>query len=315
MSGRPPVAERLARLLAIVPWVAAHDGPPVSEVCERFAVSEEDLLGDLELLFLCGVFPFTPDALIEVDVADGRVWIRFADYFRRPLRLSASEGLALLGAGRALLGLPGADPDGLLASAIDKLGSVLGVDPDGALEVHLGGAEEEVLATVRAAAATRHKLAIEYYSSGRDEWGRRVVAPWHAFSSAGQWYVRGWCEQAGGERLFRVDRIRSAQALGESFERPAGAGESTETFRPDRDVTAVELDVAAEAGWVAEQYPTESVVAAPDGHLTVRLAVGERAWLERLLLRTGPAVVVRAPAELSDAGAVAARRLLRRYET
>ncbi len=103
---RPAAQDRLARLLAVVPWVAARDGPVIAEVCQRFQVTEQDLLDDLDLLFLCGVYPFTPDALIEVDVADGRVWIRFADYFRRPLRLTAPEGLALL---ERRLGAPARD--------------------------------------------------------------------------------------------------------------------------------------------------------------------------------------------------------------
>ena len=63
----------IGRLLAIVPWVAAHDGPEVAEVCRRFEVEETELLDDLGLLFLCGVHPFTPDVLIDVDVDDGRV--------------------------------------------------------------------------------------------------------------------------------------------------------------------------------------------------------------------------------------------------
>ena len=118
---RASAEDRLGRLLAIVPWVAAHDGPEVAEVCRRFGVREEELLEDLNLLFLCGIHPFTPDVLIDVDVADGRVWIRMADYFRRPLRLSPQEGLALVSAGTALLSVPGADPDGALATALAKL--------------------------------------------------------------------------------------------------------------------------------------------------------------------------------------------------
>ena len=65
---RPSSAQRLARLLAVVPWVVAHDGPTVSEVCERFRISERELIADLNLLFMCGVYPYTPDALIEVDL-------------------------------------------------------------------------------------------------------------------------------------------------------------------------------------------------------------------------------------------------------
>ena len=56
---------------------------------------------------MCGVYPYTPDALIEVDLDGGRVWVHFADWFRRPLRLNAPEGLALVAAARAILGMPG----------------------------------------------------------------------------------------------------------------------------------------------------------------------------------------------------------------
>src|SRR5690348_10058873 len=117
---------RLGRLLAIVPWIAAHDGPSLEEVSRRFGVAEKDLVTDLNLLFMCGVYPFTPDVLIDVNIADGRVWISMADYFRRPLRLNAQEALALASAGRTFLALPDADPVGPLASALDKLDGALG---------------------------------------------------------------------------------------------------------------------------------------------------------------------------------------------
>ena len=98
---RPSSAQRLSRLLAVVPWVVAHDGPTVSEVCERFGISERELMADLNLLFMCGVYPYTPDALIEVDIDGGRVWVRFAEWFRRPLRPDPPEGLALVAAAPA----------------------------------------------------------------------------------------------------------------------------------------------------------------------------------------------------------------------
>ena len=103
--------DRLQRLLAVVPWVAARDGPRLADVAARFGCREDELVDDLQLLFLCGLHPYTPDMLIDVDIADGRVWIRYADYFARPLRLTPAEGLGLLAAGRTLLATPGADPD------------------------------------------------------------------------------------------------------------------------------------------------------------------------------------------------------------
>ena len=91
--------DRLRRLLALVPWVAAHDGPTVDEVCTRFGCTEQELVEDLDLLFLCGLYPYTPDVLIETDIADGRVWIRYAEYFSRPLRLTPDEGARAAGEG------------------------------------------------------------------------------------------------------------------------------------------------------------------------------------------------------------------------
>jgi proteasome accessory factor C len=308
---RVPAQDRLGRLLAIVPWVASHDGPRVSEVCARFGVNEDELLADLDLLFLCGVYPFTPDTLIEVDVSDGRVWIRFADYFRRPLRLTAPEGLALVSAGSTLLAMPGGDPDGALASALAKLETVLGVSSDGAVDVELGAVPSGVLETVRATAEAHRKVRIDYYSFGRDHRSTRVVQPWRVFNAAGQWYLSAWCESAVGERLFRLDRVAAADALDDRFEPPAEAQSPTQLFHPDPEAPVAVLDLAPPAGWIAEQYPNEGVTVRPDGRLRVILRVGERAWFERLLLRAGSA------AELVDGdvtvGPAAAERILRRY--
>jgi proteasome accessory factor C len=308
---RAPAGARLGRLLAVVPWVASHDGPTVREVCERFGVAERDLLADLDLLFLCGVHPFTPDTLIEVDVADGRVWIRFAEWFRRPLRLTPPEGLALASAGSTLLAMPGGDLDGALATALAKLETVLGVATGDALDVELGAVAPAVLQAVRAAVDAGRKVHIDYYSFGRDERTRRVVQPWRVFAAAGQWYLTGWCELARGERLFRLDRVRAATVLDDRFEPPAPPEGPTRLFHPDLAAPVVVLDLGPEARWVAEQYPNEGVEVRPDGRLRVTLRVGERAWLERLLLRAGPAatVVEGDPTIVVDA----ARRILRAY--
>lgn len=309
---REPADVRLGRLLAIVPWVSAHDGPTVEEICRRFGVEEKDLLADLNLLFMCGVHPFTPDVLIDVNVADGRVWISMADYFRRPLRLNPQEGLALASAASAFLEVPGADADGALATARDKLLTVLGVGADEGLEVELGEIPSELLTTVRAAAESHQKVEIEYYSFGRDGHSRRVVQPWRVFNSAGQWYVAGWCELARAQRLFRLDRVTSAERTGETFDPPAMDEDiSPEVYHPAPDDPVMVLDLDPAVQWIAEQYPVENVTPRPDGVLRVTIRSGQRAWLERLLLRAGTAArVVEGDRTIAPD---AAARLLSRY--
>jgi proteasome accessory factor C len=331
---RPGAAERLNRLLAIVPWIVAQDGPTVEEVCERFGVSERDLIADLNLLFMCGVYPYTPDTLIEVDVDDGRVWVRFADWFKRPLRLTPPEGLALVAAARAILGLPqpgtttgvpgaggpsnGAeqhrlparDERGALATALAKLEMVLGAGGEEALDVELGLASADVLRTFQLSCSDRRKVLVDYYSFGRDETGERVIQPWRLFSSGGHWYLLAWCEKVEDKRLFRVDRVRSAISLDEHFDPPGSLG-PVSVYEGSPDDPLVVLDLAPGARWIADQYPNEGVVDHGDGNIRVRLRTSSRAWLERLLLRAGPDATVVSGAE----GVVpaAARRLLSVY--
>ncbi len=310
---RPSAGERLERLLAIVPWVVAQDGPTVKETCERFAISERDLIADLNLLFMCGVYPYTPDALIEVDIDGGRVWVRFADWFRRPLRLTPPEGLALVAAARALLGVPrpGApDEPGALASAVSKLEMVLGAGGEEALDVELGAASAEVLRTLQCAGSEHRKVLVDYYSFGRDEVGERVVRPWRLFSSGGHWYLLAWCEKVADRRLFRVDRARSAALLDEHFDPPDDVGPVT-VYEGRPEDPLVVLDLAPGAHWVAERYPNEGTVDMGDGIVRARLRVSSKAWLERLLLRAGPDATVVSGAE--GVLPAAARRLLGVY--
>jgi predicted DNA-binding transcriptional regulator YafY len=310
---RPSAAERLERLLAIVPWVVAQDGPTVAETCERFGISERDLIADLNLLFLCGVYPYTPDALIEVDIDGGRVWVRFADWFRRPLRLTPPEGLALVAAARALLGVPapGAPDDrGALSSALSKLEMVLGAGGEEALEVELGTASAEVLRTFQLAGSEHRKVLVDYYSFGRDEVGERVVRPWRLFSSGGHWYLLAWCEKVADRRLFRVDRVRSAALLEGNFDPPDDLGPIA-VYEGSPEDPLVVLDLAPAAQWVIERYPNEGTVDLGDGNIRVRLRASSKAWLERLLLRAGPDATVVSGAE--GVLPAAARRLLEVY--
>src|SRR5262245_25901936 len=104
---------RLRRLLLLLPWLMERGQVPVAEATERFAVSEAQLIADLELVAMCGLPPYV-DELIDVFIDDGVISVGIPRLFTRPLRLTAREGFALLAAGRAAMAVPGADPTGPL---------------------------------------------------------------------------------------------------------------------------------------------------------------------------------------------------------
>ena len=317
---RATAGDRMKRVLSMVPWLVAHPGVAVADAAARFGISEAELLDDLNVVWLVGLPPYTPDNLVDVVIEDGRVWIHYADFFKRPLKLTPPQALALLVSSDGLASVPGADADGALPRALAKLADALGLDTADRVDVDLGGGDAETLAVLRDAAAAGTEVEIDYYSYNRDAETTRRIAPWRVFADAGAWYVDAWCHLAEGERLFRIDRVAATRPTGEvSAQRPpADAGDAV--FHPDDRHPRVELELAPDAMWVTEYYPTEAVTPVDDGGARVVLAVTGTAWLERLLVRLGPSVrsiaVLGDPTgdgDLTAVGADAAARVRARY--
>ena len=314
---RPSATDRLGRILAMVPWIASQDRPRIDDVCARFDISREELVADLDVVFVVGLYPYTPDNLIEVDIDDDRVSINYTNFFERPLRLSRDEALALLAAGVASAAQPGHDPEGPLARGLAKVAGVLGIDLDDDLGVVLADDELDTLAVLDEAIDGGQVLHIGYFSHARNAQTERDIEPRGRFATDGAWYLDAYCRETGEQRVFRVDRITSLTVTAEGFD-PAGPSVADRTalasFEPTDSVPRVTIEVPPSGSWVAEQYPVDAVEDLADGRRRVTLAVTARPWLERLLLRLGPdATVVDAPADLADAGPSVAARLLAVY--
>lgn len=312
MSAQERSQDRLQRMLALVPWILANPGATLAELATRFDIEETQLEQDLELLPMCGLPPYTADRLIDVWVGDdGAVSIRLAEYFERPLRLTPAEGVALLAAGRTLLAVPGSDPAGPLARALEKLERTLGAT--GGITVDVGGANHVEL--LRAAADDGRQLEIEYYTFARDEMTTRVVDPVRVFHAFGAWYLAAYCHRAESDRLFRVDRVRAVRETGVAVPpRPAAADDGGLVYRPSPDDMRVRMRLGRAGTWVAENLPIEARKELRGGQVEVVLAVSGAAFLERLALGLGPDAEVVAPDEARAMVGAAARRILSRYE-
>gem|GEM_PF-6716493 len=205
--------DRLRRLLAIIPWVAGSDGVDITAIVDRFDYPRDELLEDLkEVVWFVGVHPFTYDCLLEMTVDDERLWIRYGDWFRRPMKLDTAEIVALHAAGRSVAALADGDEMGPLERALTKLSAGLAVGGDKVVEVRLGSGFRDLLDQIQDAMARSTALEIDYYSYGRDSAGTRLVEPHRYHADKGHWYMSGYCHEAGGQRMFRLDRISRAGA-------------------------------------------------------------------------------------------------------
>jgi proteasome accessory factor C len=308
VPSRLPAEARLRRLLAILSWLSRKGRARISDIAVRFDMTEEEVVAELELAACCGLPPYTPDQLMELVVDDDEVEADLGPELARPRRLTAAEGFTLAASARAILAVPGADPDGALGRALLKLDSVLGSQER--LSVDLD--DPEHLGQVREAAAAGQQLRIAYYSAASDRTSERTVDPRHVFSSGGHWYLDAYCHRAGAGRHFRVDRIEAVEPTGETFP-PDRSPPPTTVFDPGPEVPVATVVLPGTARWLIEALPVRSLREERGGRLRVELAVGGPAWLARLLLRAGPGSRVVSPRALAAEVSEAARSVLAVY--
>jgi proteasome accessory factor C len=293
----------------MLPWVIANPGNTVQEVCERFGYTPRQLAADLNLVFVCGLPGYGPGDLMVAFIDDDEVVVEMADYFSTAVRLSAPEALTLLAAGMAVLSA-GQGPTAL-RSGVDKLQRLLLPESEDALVVDL--AEPGLVGELRRAAAGGTVVHIVYTALSSGSTTERDIEPWSVFSTMGNWYVVAHCRLAGGERVFRIDRIQEANLTGDTFEPPAEPPPPEVRYSPGVDDVEATIRLSPAAQWITEYYPVE-IVSTDDQSTMVRFSASDPLVIARLLLRLGPAAVLIEGPEVAAAKRELRERILTRYD-
>jgi proteasome accessory factor C len=328
--------DQVARLLTLVPYLHAHGGEVrLDRAAVALGVDPDQLLGDLKVLFMCGLPGGFPDDLIDVDLdalegpdgvhTDGVIRVSNADYLKRPLRLSPTEASAVIVALRALRNGAKDDTREVVDRALGKLeaaaaqGSATGsaargvqIDPgENAVDTDLA-----LLASQLQGAADRgRQVRLSYYVPSRDEQSERVVDPRGVVSADGHLYLDAWCHSAEAPRLFRLDRIDRAEVTDDPVETPQEGPRDLGDgiFSQSSDVTPVTLLLEPQARWMMSYYPVEDIQELDQDRTQVVLLVADERWLTRLMLRLAPHATVISPPAYAEAFQSAAQRALRLY--
>jgi proteasome accessory factor C len=304
------VAQKLRRLLYIVPYVAKHpEGVAVDQLARMLNTERDELLADLELLSQVGPPDGDPGEYLLVSVDEGRVFVDLAHRLTRPLRLTAAEGCSLLLGLRSLRESGIAPFDAAMQSAEKKLLIALGRDareaeslatstivaePDAAVATHL-----RALVT---AAKRKERVEIDYAAVSRAQAERRPIDPYGIVHHAGEWYVIGHCGKRGDVRTFRIDRIAALRTTGERFEIPATF--DLEAYRRERlyvpsadSVTVrVRLDPLAVTR-TGVNWPVGEVTMHDDGSAELLVDCDGFEWVTSWVLQLGRHARIEAPAE------------------
>ena len=322
MSTQPRMvtsAERLRRLLALVPYVATRRVVGLAETAATFGMTERELIDDLNLAWCVELRAPEPYCPIDLSYEDGEISISQAESIVRPLRLAADEASALLVALR-MLAETGGDRDAvnrLIAKIETAAGAAGAASSQVTIQQFDSPRVRAVAAKLSGALTAGRRVHLRHYVWSRDEDTERDVDPMRLLVVEGRTYLEGWCRRAESVRLFRLDRVLSVDVLDVPAEVPEEAEPrdvDAGLFRPSETDVLAELELGPEARWVAESYPCESVTDLPDGRLRIGLRTPDTTWVRRLALRLGEDARVVSPPELADDIRATAAAALAQYD-
>ena len=320
-------AERFARLLALMTRLLAACGEsaeaqiPIAELRSSLNLDKKVLEDDIGLLNLIN---FGGGCYALYAQVDGDTVVvqkeTYGDRFARPARLSPLEAKALLWALEFIGDRLPIEAGGSLSSVRQKVEAVMGESRLPTVELgRTQVANSGVAAAVSHAIREDLLLEIEYWTESRGAITRRTIEPHLLVNARDAWYVVAHCRRAGGQRTFRLDRIRSGLLLEEHFERRP---EITSTgpympwgARPDPGGTVAQSASVwcspSQARWMLEKHASRERFA--DGSVLVEIPYASEDWLVKELLKYQGEAVLFEPVALRRTVTDLADEVLGRY--
>lgn len=316
MAERIPAGQQLTRILQLLPEAARSGGASLSDLAKTTGATEADVVRDFEEVYTRAYYQpggSIDDVQIAIEAKSVSVWT--TGEFRRPIRLGPEESIATALALRVLAAGSPAAAESMLTLA-DRLETSLldrravedarhfGVHP----EALTAGGPYEALA---AGARERRTCRIGYLKSGAAEPESRLMDPYALVHAGGRWYVIAGCHRNAAVRVFRLDRILTAEEEDTPFEIPSDFDPASyiadgRVFHGNDLEMATVRYSARIARAIAEAGP---VTPLDDGSVVVSYAVADRQWLVRHLLEHGADAVVLDPPGIRDLVVAAATAL------
>lgn len=295
------------RVLALLELLQSHGLMSGTELARRLEVDPRTLRRYIQALDTLGI------PVLAERGRDGGY--RLMHGFKLPpMMFTNDEAMALslgLLASRSL-GLDGKAPAG--ESALSKLERVMpdklskrvrAIGETVALDIRRASSTSNaaILATLSAAAQGQQRVHLAYLSP-QQERTERDVDPYGVAFVNGSWYVVGYCHLRQGERAFRIDRVQDAQALPQSFGRPARfdavayMNKAFATLPRAHSVSVLlraELDAAR-----AAIFTTLGVLETVDGGTMLHSQADDLGWMARELARLPFPFTIVKPAALRN---------------
>jgi len=300
-------AAQFRRILLVIPQIADGEEHSLADVATRIGTDIATLQQDLHSLVARYDLPAGFIEGVRIYIGADSVSAQ-SNHLRRPMRLTVSE-LCALELGLAVLrGQRPPDEHAVLDRARKRLQAIIARLPDDPAPNALynvsigeyGGVSH--MATVRAALRSRTKLTIGYRKSGAQTTDDRVVCPYALIAASGMLYLIAHCDRSASIRVFRLDRVQTADATSIPFTLPHDFSVD-DVMRENRVFQGEECELmvvrysARIARWIAER---EGRVPSADGTLVLEHPLADREWGMRHVLQYAADAEVLAPPALRE---------------
>jgi proteasome accessory factor C len=300
MAKKSTPIEKAARMLDLVPYISSHQGVSTDELATEFGISVEELLNDLNSLWMCGDNRFD---LIDLEFESGFVSIRNAETLNRIRSLSQQEIIAvLIGLDLIEKDLPTNRAD--LTSDIDSLRKRLGDGLSRIIDAS-PSLDGKVSAVIKDALKRGAAIEISYYSPTEDAISLRTINPIQVTSENGREFLIAFCNSAQAQRTFRVDRIQKARLV---------ASESPNFSQNNYSISDHVKTVAKLAILKNLRQSRESLGNSITGEgAQVSVSTYGSQWISRTVISSAGAISLTSPAEFRSEIASRARKTLELY--
>jgi len=310
MAERPPGlrgTDKLAFLLALVPWLMDHDQVTVQEAARQFGVTDAQIREAVNLIAVSGV-PGDTSQYQHGDLFD-IAWDRFEEHDEIVLtnlvaiddspRFSGREAAALIAGLQYLSALPEISDRTVIDSLMTKLARGASAPPSSVAVAPTDA--DATLAVIRDAVAAGLQVEFDYLTARGDR-EERHVDPLRIESADADWYLRGWDHRREAVRTFRLDRITNlVPTVDPIVHRPSDVTLPDALFVASSDDLLVTVDVAPSAlPLIADYIPAGTRAAEVDGRVRTVIRVSHFHGLKRLVARFAGVVEVVEPSEARE---------------
>ena len=211
--------KRLSRLTAILTQLQTKRLLTVSELSNKFGVSNRTIYRDIKALEQAGV-PILAEEGKGYSIMDG--------YRIPPVMFTESEANALITAEQLILKNKDASFVKEYSEAITKIKSVLRnntKDKANLLSNRIvfrqntdNSKTSNLLSTLQLTLTNFNLTEIKYYSPNTEQTTTRIIEPFAVYSTQDNWLLIAFCRLRNEFRAFRLDRIKQLNILNEKFE-------------------------------------------------------------------------------------------------